>query len=636
MKLFEPGRIGNLEIKNRIVMLPMGTRLAGKNGHVTDRLIKYYEERARGGAGLIIVEITSVDYPRGNAIHNSLAIDSDDSIPGLKQLSDSIKRYGAKSAIQISHAGNAARPEITGQMPVAPSAIKRDKLYQLPRELSLQEVKQLIRYYAQAAGRAKKAGFDGVEIHGAHLYLVSQFLSRAWNKRQDEFGGDLTNRVRFLKEILSVTRDFVGPDYPVWCRINGEEQGLKEGTELSDAKQTARMLEDYIDALSVSAIGTGTHIYTGTSPDIPGVLLPLAKAVKDVVNLPIIGAGRITPEIAESALEEKTVDFIGLGRSLLSDPFLPKKLEEGNRNAIRPCITCLKCYTDAEPITCSVNAFLGNEKELKIEKSKNPKKCIVAGGGPAGMTAAVRLAEMGHKVTLYEKEQQLGGQLTAASVPPGKKDMIEPLTLYLKHETERSDCEIKPGVELTAALLDKENPDILVNATGVKSFIPDIPGISGSNVMTALEVLEGTEVGEKIAVIGGELVGCETADYLAQKGKNVVIMRRGPKMATNIHPGRRRHLLNHLVKHKVTILVGISYEKIVDKGIIITDREGETRLVEADTIVIAAGYVPNVEFLETVRKHRPDMKVINIGDSLNPRSIKEAIDEGYRVSELIH
>jgi 2,4-dienoyl-CoA reductase-like NADH-dependent reductase (Old Yellow Enzyme family)/thioredoxin reductase len=635
MKLLEPGYIGKLEIRNKIIMLPVGTRLADEKGFVTDRLINFYEERAKGGAGMIIVEVSSVDYPRGSPIKNSIAIDNDEAIPGLKKLSDRIKKHGARAAIQIGHAGNAAFFKITGETPVAPSAVKRGRPYQMPKELNIQEIKQHIRYFAEAVQRARTAGFEGVEIHGAHFYLISQFLSSAWNKRQDSYGGDLVNRARFLMEIISASRDLVGTEYPLWCRINGTEGRLEGGTVLSEAKQTAKMIENKTDAISVSAADTGVNFFTGTCPDVPGALLPLAKAVKDVVNIPVIGAGRITPELAETALAEEMVDLIGLARSLLADPYLPKKLAEGNKDAIKPCIICLNCTNEAEPISCSVNACLGNEAELRIQPTQNAKKCFIAGGGPAGMTAAITAVEMGHHVTLFEKDKQLGGQLLPASLPPCKSEMIEPLTFYMKRKVETLNLDIKLGTELTTQILDKEKPDILINATGVKQFIPDIPGINGQNVVTALEVLEGKEVGENIAIIGAELVGCETADYLAERGKQVVIMRRGSKMAVKIAMGRRLHLLDRLSKLGVTALVDITYEEIVENGIIIKDREGKSRLIEADNIIVAAGYLPNTDLLEVVSKNYPDIQVINIGDSLDPRGIQEAIYEGHQIFRSI-
>lgn len=636
LELFRPGRIGKLEIKNRIVMLPMGTRYADEEGFVTDRIIDYYEERARGGAGLIIVEISCVDSPVGKVIRNSLAIDEDKFIPGLAKLAAAIKKHGARAAIQVGHAGNAGRPEITGLLPVGPSPVKRKGLYVLPRELNTGEIQRLVLCFAMAAERAKQAGFDGVEIHGAHMYLVSQFLSAAWNKRDDIYGGNLENRVRFLKEIIASTREWVGEDFPVWCRINAEEEGIPGGTDLAEARLTAEMIQGSIDALSVSASGSGARAFIKTSPDLPGILLPLAGAIKKAVNIPVIAAGRITPEIGKEAIQKGMVDFIGWGRSLISDPELPLKLMEGNTDEIRPCIACLRCYFEAEPIACSVNACAGKEKELKIVPTDRPQKVFVVGGGPAGMEAARVAALRGHRVTLFEKGPQLGGQLLLAHLPPEKKKMIQPLTGYLTNQLRMLGIEVKLGKEVTRQLIDKEKPDSVILATGIIPFVPDIPGMDLAHVVKALDVLAGMEeVGERVVIIGGELVGCETADFLASKGKKVVLVRRGTRMAEKMQVGRRRSLLDRLIEQGVVMLTDVHYEKIVPEGVVITDKAGNRQLIEADSVVVAAGSRPNRNLLEQLDKKDGDRKICSAGDCLDPRGIKEAIEEGYRAAFLL-
>jgi 2,4-dienoyl-CoA reductase-like NADH-dependent reductase (Old Yellow Enzyme family)/thioredoxin reductase len=632
-EILKAGRIGKLELKNKIVMLPMGTRYGNaKEGYVTDRLRNYYEERAKGGAGLIIVEIACVDTPTGSCLANDLVIDDDKFIPGLSELAAAIKKHGAKAAIQIGHAGNATFSAITGVQPVAPSAVKRRGLYEIPRELTIEEIQRLVICFAKAAGRAKRAGFDGVEIHGAHLYLVAQFLSSAWNKRQDIYGGDQEKRVRFLLEVINAIREEVGKDFPVWCRINGKEIGIEGGTTLEEAKQTAQMIEASLDALSVTAAASGAYSFVVVSPDHQSIL-PLATEVKKVVNIPVIAAGRLNPEIGNDALKKGMVDLIGFGRSLIADPDLPRKLSEGKADEIRPCIACLRCYSATDPLFCSVNASAGREKELSIKPAEKPQTVFVVGGGPGGMEAARVAALGGHRVTLFEKSDQLGGQLLLASIPPEKKEMIEPFTHYLTNQVSQYGIKVRMGEEIDRELIDKEKPDVVILATGLTPFVPDIPGVDKPNVVQAFDVLTGLkEVGQTVVIIGGELVACETADLLSGQGKKVTVMRRGNMIASKMQIARRRVLLDRLEAQNVTFLTKVKYEEIIDDGVVISDPEGKRQVIKADGVIIAAGSNPNKKLLEELQVNDGGLKIIQVGDCVEPRAIKEAIEEGFRAA----
>ncbi len=377
-RLFAPGRIGEMELKNRIVMLPAGTNFATQDGgYVTERMKAYYEARAKGGAGLITIEISCVDYPAGKCLAAMHSVADDDHIPGLSELAMSIQKHGAKAVVQIGASGQVALPAITGLPPAGPTGYPEGnenlpfECAAAPRELSISEIETIVTRFAQGAKRVKNAGFDGVEIHAAHLYLVAQFLSALWNKRRDAYGGSLENRARLLLEIIGAVKQAVGPDFPVWCRINGHHSFLgNDGITIEEAQQIARMTEEAgAAAISVSGFGSTYRIFS----DVPGHLLPLAEAVKSVVTVPVIAAGRLTPEVGEAALRENKTDFIGMMRALIADPELPNKVLSGSLEDIRPCISCQNC-TDSvapglscKPLQCSVNPTAGNEWECEIK-----------------------------------------------------------------------------------------------------------------------------------------------------------------------------------------------------------------------------------------------------------------------------
>ena len=629
-KLFEPGRIGSLELKNRLVMPPMGTNYALKDGSVTQRQIDYYEERAKGGVGLVIVEISCVDSPVGKAAVRQICIDDDRFIPDLSKLAESIKRHGAKAAIQIHHAGRQTSSKLTGHQPVAPSPVPIPGGEQ-PRELTLSEIASLVTRFAEAAERAKKAGFDGVEIHGAHGYLVSQFLSPLSNHRRDAYGGGVENRARFLLEVIEAIRERVGSDYPVWCRLSAMEIGVEGGITLEETQVVAQMAEK----AGVNAIHVSAHQVTpARRPPMAQPLclfVPLAEGIKKVVSVPVITVGRIPPELGEGVLRDGKADFISIGKALLADPHLPHKVAVGEVGDITPCICCLTCLDSIgwrrEGVCCVVNPTLGREREYELKPAESPKKVVVVGGGPGGMEAARVAALRGHKVVLFDVSDELGGQLILASKPPFK-DTIETFRQYLVRQVTKSGVELRLRERFTLDLLDELKPDVVILATGVKPFIPQIPGIQGQKVLQASQVLVGAKTGERVAVIGGELVGCETALYLMEQGKKVTIMRRGPEFATKVHQFIREPLLGRLQFKGVSMLTGVKYEEITEAGVVIRTGAGERKIVEADTIVLAAGAVPNTELLAALKGKVA--QVVSVGDCVEPRGIREAVEEGYR------
>jgi 2,4-dienoyl-CoA reductase-like NADH-dependent reductase (Old Yellow Enzyme family)/thioredoxin reductase len=634
-RLFQPGRIGSMKLKNRLIMPPMATNYASKEGEVTDRQIAYYEERAKGGVGLIIIEISCVDTPVGKGMVRQVAIDDDKFIPSLSRLAEAIKRHGAGAAIQLHHAGRQTTSRITHHQPVAPSPIAaRDG--DLPRELTLDEIAALIQRFGEAARRAKKAGFDGVEIHGAHGYLVSQFLSPLSNHRQDAYGGSLENRARFLLEVIKAARSQVGKDYPLWCRLSAMEIGADGGITVEETQTVAKLAEQAgADAIHVSAHQVGPARRPPMAQP-TCYFVPWAQAIKEVVSVPVIAVSRIPPELAEDVIRDGKADFVSIGRQLLVDPYLPQKAQEGKIEDVRPCIYCLTCLDSIdrsrEGVRCVVNPTLGKERESELKQAKSPKKVVVVGGGPGGMEAARVAALRGHKVVLFDELEELGGQLILAIKPPFK-DTLEPFCQYLIRQVSKAGVELRLRQKFTPDMVGNLKPDVIILAAGVKPFLPKIPGIESRKVIQATDVLMGADTGDRVAVIGGELVGCETALLLIEKGKKVSIMRRGPELATKVHRLIREPMLNRLKYKGATILTGVDYQEITDAGVVIKTATGEKKVIEADTVVLAAGSIPNSE-LAAALKGKVD-RVISVGDCVEPRSIMEAVDEGFKAGLAI-
>jgi 2,4-dienoyl-CoA reductase-like NADH-dependent reductase (Old Yellow Enzyme family)/thioredoxin reductase len=632
-RLWQPFRIGQMELRNRIVMPPMVTRYGSEDGYVTERTRNYYEARARGGASLLIVEATYI-HPQGWAFENQLGISDDKFLPGMSELVQVVHRHGAKIAVQLHHGGREAKSTLSGIQPVAPSPLA-GMPGEIPRELTVDEIAEIVTLFARAALRARKAGFDGVELHGAHSYLIDQFLSPSSNKRRDGYGGGLRNRTRFLVEVIKVVRDAVGEGYPVWCRINGKEYGKEEGTTLEDAQETARMAQSAgCDAIHVSAYGPKTPTNLTSATFTPAVIEDIAAGIKQAVTVPVIAVGRITPEAGERLLAEGKADLIAIGKALLADPELPNKVVSGRLADINPCIVCMECRDDLRlpevvGIRCSVNAALGKEKAYEIVPARKSRKVLVVGGGPAGMEAARVAALRGHEVTLWEKEPRLGGQLVQAAIAP-HKDRIAPLTAYLQTQMKKLGVKVELRKEATVAMIEEFKPEVVILANGVRPLVPEIPGVDQAHIVQAGDVLESkVEVGNRVVVIGGELVGCETAEFLADKKKKVTVMRRGPEMALAVGASLRNFFLSRLLEKGVTLLTEIKYGEIVPGGIVVTTKEGEKKTVEADTVVLAAGSLPDTKLYQDLKGKVPEIHCA--GDCVAPRTIRDAIAEGYRL-----
>ncbi|MBT9131331.1 MAG: NADH oxidase [candidate division WS2 bacterium] len=639
-KLFEPGQIGKMKIKNRIVMPPMVMNYAGLNGEVTDTMINYYQERARGGVGLIIVEATEVDYPNGLATAIPLAIHQDRYIAGLNRLVQAIHMYGAKAALQLHHGGRQAFI-MEGQQPVAPSPIPCKVKQTLPRKLTIKEIEVLVEKFSQATLRAKTAGFDAIQIHGAHGYLITQFMSPYTNKRQDKYGGTFKKRMRFPLEIIQRTRELVGNDFPIIFRISADEF-VKGGLTLEDSKHIAKTLEE----AGINAIDVSAGIYESLFKIIEPMSYPegwrvyLAEEIKKIVSIPVITVGQIrSPEFAESIIAKGKADFVALGRALIADPYWPQKARENKVNEIRHCLSCnigcLGRIFSSLPAACTVNAQVGREKEFGIKLAEKKKKIMVVGGGPAGMEAARVASLRGHEVTLYEKNRQLGGQLIVAAASPGK-DKISHLNKYYSGQLKKAGVKIILDRKVDERLVEEVKPDVLIIATGSEPFIPDIPGISGKNVLVYQDVLSGKVkvLGEKVVVAGGGMVGCDTALYLASQGKKVIIVEKQEALAMDMEITNRLDLiLESLPKAGVQFLLNRTIAEISEKGIMTLDRQRKKFFIEADKVVIALG-TKSVDALE--KKARNIVSEVHIiGDSKKPRQIIDAIFEGAVVAQSL-
>jgi len=615
----------------------MVVRFATEDGYVTDRTIQYYEARAKGGAALIILEATYI-HPKGPIIANELGISDDKFVPGLSKVVEAIHRHGAKAAIQLVHGGRMSSSVLTGVQPFAPSPIPAPG-GEVPCELNTHGIAEIINCFTLAALRVKNAGFDGVEIHGAHGYLIDQFISRSSNKRSDSYGGDLTNRARLLIQVIKAVKEKVGLGYPVWCRIDGEEFSIEEGITIEEAKGVAHMAQEAgAVAINVSASGPLSPVNVNTAIFNPAVIADLAAGIKKSVTVPVIAVGKMTPEAGEKALAEGKADLIAFGRTLFADPELPNKVCEQNAESVRPCILCLRCRDDLRSnnvvgIGCSVNAAMGKEGQYQITPADKPRKVLVVGGGPAGMEAARVAALRGHHVSLWEKEASLGGQLKAATIAP-YKDRVGPLTDYFTTQLENLKVDVELNREATAESIINFAPEVVVLAIGVRLIVPEIPGLDTSHPVDAVSVLEKrVAVGNRVVVIGAELVACEVAEFLTQQGKKVTIMRRGNEIASKVGPSIRIPLLDRLEKQGVAMLTGVTYHDVDGNKLTITTKDGTRKTLEADTIVLAAGAVPNQGLYQEIKDKVIAVKLV--GDCVSPRNIREAITEGYEAGLAI-
>lgn len=622
--LFKSIQVGSIVLKNRIVMPAINTNYAGPDGAVTQRLIAFYERRSAGGAGLIITGATD-PVGWGRPVPGRSRVSEDRYIEGLKKLTTAVHKNDAKIFMQLSHPGRQAREELTNMQPVAPSPVPIRKGAKAPRELSIEEIETIIDSFGRGAFRAKQAGFDGVEIHASAGALVSQFLSPCTNLRNDKYGGSLEKRLNFLLEIIKSVKQYCGANFPLCCRISGDEF-MEGGNSVAEMKEIAKILSQKEIGLSALNVTVGWH----ESPvpliqmSVPrGAFVPVVEEIKKVVSIPVIASNRINdPYLAVSIIAEGKADMVAMGRALIADPELPIKAQEGRIDEIRPCIACCLCFErthEVQPIECSVNPCVGKEYELRISEPKKKKTILIVGGGPAGMEAASTASARGHKVILCEKEKELGGKLLVAIIPPHKEE-LKYLISYLIKKVQKSGVEIHLETEILPETLEERwKADEVIFAGGALPLAPDIPGLNGKNVILATDLLKkGVRVGEKVAIVGGGSVGCEVAEYLAQKGNRVVIIEKLPKIGASLLRTERWVILQRL-RH-----LGVKMETncevlSIEENRVTFKKEGGIYSIEVDNVVNALGFKSNDSF--------KGYQVI--GDARQPGRILQAIKEGF-------
>jgi 2,4-dienoyl-CoA reductase-like NADH-dependent reductase (Old Yellow Enzyme family)/NADPH-dependent 2,4-dienoyl-CoA reductase/sulfur reductase-like enzyme len=701
--LLSPGRIGSLELRNRIVMSPMGSNLAEPDGHLGERIVRYYEERAKGGAGLLIVGVAAIAYPAGACNPNQVAISDDAFLPGLGELARRVHAHGAKVAVQLQHAGKVAVRDIAAGRPLWVPSIPTFKAGDLADELSPDErerfigdlrrpgakllyhemtpedVAQLVERFAEAADRARRAGFDAVELHAGHGYILSSFLSPASNRRDDDYGGSLENRARFLVETIRALKARVGGDFPVWCRIDSKEFRTEGGIAAADAQRTAQLAEAAgADAIHVSAYADPTSGVAFTDAPLvhrPGGYVELARGIKQRVSVPVIAVGRIEPALGDALIAAGGADFIAMARKLLADPELPNKLADGRPEDVRPCIYCYSCVGSIflnESTRCAVNPATGRESACSIEAAPRSRRVLVVGGGPAGLEAARVAALRGHDVTLCEKADRLGGTLHFASLVCAENGV---LARWLETQVRKLPVEVRLGCEVTPGLVAELAPDVVLLAVGARRTAPPIEGVDRPNVWSGDDLrsllLGGADaavlgkltlaqrlvlragdlldagarpaltrelsrrwmpLGRRVAIVGGGLVGIELAEFLGERGREVSVFEASGTFAVQMAPPRRWRALHRLRELGVALHRNARVDAVDDAGVRFVDGD-ERRTAAADSVILAAGTRTDRRLADAIAGLVAEVHAI--GDCEAIGYIAGAIEAGARVARTI-
>ncbi len=635
-KLFAPGKIAGLELKNRIVMPAMGCSLAEVTGEAGPRMIKYYADRAKGGAGLIITEITRIDDETGVGTPNQLSVTNTHVIGQLSRLVETVHAYDTKLFVQLHHPGNQTPSRlIGGKQPVSASDVTCRVIGEQPRALTTEEVEGLVKKFVFGAVIAQKAGVDGVEIHGAHGYLVSQFLSPHTNKRTDKYGGSFEGRMRFATEIIVGVRAYCGPKFPIGIRINGNDY-LDDGITEEDAIAQAK----YFEKLGVCYINVSCGTYDSGATIIEpnyfaeGWKKHLAANIRKEVSIPVIAVCNIKhPQFAETLLEEGFADYVGIARGHLADADWGAKAKAGKEDQIRKCLGCMECFrilNDGLPLGCTLNPVLGREFEWgeeKLVKNGDGRTVAVVGGGPAGCEAALVLKKRGFRVVLFEAKERIGGTVALAAIPPCKgmlNEFIDTLEAQLKAEG----VEICTNTEATVETVKAIGAEAVFLAAGGKPILPNIPGIE--RAVTAEDVLAGKAevIGEKVAVIGGGVTGLETAETLGASHQ-VTVVEMLDKVGGNLYPSVVMHLAQEIMKAGGAIAKGKQLIAVGENTITVKDtKTGEETTLPAETVVLAMGVRSNRPGIEAFREAYGD-NVILLGDTLKPGQIYDALHSGY-------
>jgi 2-enoate reductase len=647
--LFAPGNIGKVTANNRIVMAPMGTpAMTGYKGTFSERVIDYYERRALGGVGLIITGLnfvsSKIEPLEIDGQSFNVTFDHWWKLRNFIQLTERVHDYGAKIFAQLTAGFGRVYPkrflDRGGIQCIAPSAVP---LFWRPdmvaREMTRGEIGTIIESFGKAAEIARDSRFDGIELHGHEGYLIDQFMSGIWNRRNDEYGGDLERRMNFPLSIIRAIREAAGVDFPIIFRL-GLDHKFGGGRTVGEGIQIIKTLENAgVSALHVDA-GCYDSWYWPHPPlyQPPGCMVDMAETAKKHVSLPIITVGRLGyPALADRILKEGRADFVAMGRPLLADPDLPAKARRGEIDDIRPCIGCHECLErlrNSQSISCAVNPQCGDERRLSINKTSTRKKVMVIGGGLAGMEAARVCALRGHSVSLYEKTNRLGGILNVASAPGFKTDLKQLLDYQVRQVERTSDLEISMNKEVTEEVIQRENPDVIFLATGSKPFTRAwIEGLEHATFVTAEDVYEGKiPAGSRAVVIGGGSTGCEVALYLADQHWQVTVLEMLPGMAAGLFSPNREMLLKELTDRNVELITNTTVKRVESGQVVATNEEGDKAFVY-DLLVLSIGRSPVNELADIAKSLVKDVYVV--GDCRSPRNIKDAIWEAFKLGRIV-
>ncbi len=635
-KLFETGKIGKIEIKNRIILPPMVTLYATPDGLVSQTMIDYYTERAKGGCGLLVIETA---YAKAGGYPGRIYLDDDRVIPSLRKLVDAVHSAGAKIVLQV----NVSRGRSDEVDPASPSENIHPLTGVKIRALRNEEFKEFERLFGEGAARTQEAGFDGIEIHGGSGYLISETLSPAANHRTDEYGGSAEKRATFVLNIIRAIKKATSDDFPILYRMVADDK-IPNSFGVKEAIITCKLFEKAgVDAIDIVS---GTNYYSMGKYVVPYMYTPrgfnaeLAGEIKKELNIPVCVAGRINdPELAEAILEKGQADFVDLGRAQIADPYFAEKAQAGRVEDINKCSACGRCLEtilkDKKPMVCSLNPAVGQESAYAggMAPAENKKTVLVVGGGPGGMNTAIVAAERGHQVTLWEKSNALGGLLNLAVVPP-EKDELKNFIEFLGHRIKQLNVEVIMGREAFAEAVTEFGADAVVIATGSIPHVPEIKGMEKKKVVQFKDVLaDSVKVGKKVVVIGGGFVGCEVAEFLAKRGKEVTIVEVLPRLANEFIVYYADYLREKLDEAGVKYFISVKDEEITEKGVNIIDNDGKQVFLDADDVIISTGSIPDKALAEALKGKVSEL--YEVGDCVKANRIYEAMSDGARVGMTI-
>lgn len=652
--IFTPFQVKNMTMKNRIVMTPMGTNFGEVNGEMSFLHMDYYEQRAQGGTGLIIVENACVDYPCGSNGTTQIRIDHDNYIPRLYKLCETIHKHGACIAIQLNHAGASAMEERIGMKPVSASNLPNKKGGAIPRPLEKEELAEIAKRYAKAAKRAQVIGFDAIEIHAGHSYLISQFLSPLTNDRQDEFGGSPENRARFAKLIMEEVRKEVGPMYPIFMRISADEL-LEGGNSLEDTIELLRYFQEEADVIDVSAgLSDSIQYQIDANYLADGWRSYMAKAVKEAFGKPVITTGNIRdPKVAEDILTRGDADLIGMGRQMIADPEWVNKVEYGKEETIRKCISCnIGCSGHRiglnRPIRCSVNPSVNEGETYKKQTINRPCNVVVIGGGTAGLEAACTAAEVGCTTFLIEKEDHVGGLSTEISKIPDKKRLGDFPAYLLQRATSLRNLIMITNMEANVDFIRMLKPDVIVNATGSTPLLPPIKGlkehidVEGGRVQSILSMIHSIDTypqdltGKDVVVVGGGAVGLDVVEFFAKRHANVSIVEMLPVVGKDLDHVTKVGTYAMLEEYHVNVCTSTALQEVKEHSFLVKYNEEERELpFEYGFVCLGMrAYSPIMEELKEAFKEE-NVELINIGDSVRARRIIDGVSEGRNILNVL-